>query len=84
MLVDDGYKERGLSFDVSQVHFGPMLYQALDSFDIASCNKNKIFIYQKMSIFTAVPPLLTTDPCSCGGGGGHQMALRTRNARNAS
>ena len=49
MLVDDGYKERGLSFDVSQVHFGPMLYQALDGFDIASCNRNKIFIYQKMS-----------------------------------
>ena len=49
MLVDDGYKERGLSFDVSQVHFGPMPNQTLDGLDIASCNRNKIFIYQKMS-----------------------------------
>ena len=29
------------------------------------------------SFFTAVPPLLTTDPCSCWG---HQIALRARNA----
>ena len=41
-------------------------------------------IREKHTIFATVPPLSTTDPCSCCCCSGHQMALHARNARNAS
>ena len=73
-----------LSVTVLRLKFKFLFFRHSSSFSVGLIFRLGIS-FSVPSIFTEVPPLLTTDPCSCCCCccSGHQKALRARNARNA-